>query len=219
MAQKNLTKKDCFLNAANVVTMARIALVFVLASLILAQSIASKAVAFVLVLIIIGRDWYDGYLARKLDVETKFGGVLDIAGDRLVESVVWITFAHVGLVPVWVPIIIISRGLITDSFRSYALAQGMTAFGKKTMMKSWLGNFLVDSRFMRGLYGVVKVFVFPALLLQTFIKPLLVRLNFLNSVSLIPLYVQIVSALVIVTVVLCLVRGVPVVVESRRRFR
>lgn len=44
-------------------------------------------------------DWFDGYVARLRHEVTELGAVLDIAIDRAVENILWITFMYLGLVP------------------------------------------------------------------------------------------------------------------------
>ena len=107
-------------------------------------------------------DWFDGYVARLRHEVTELGAVLDIALDRSVENILWITFMYLGLVPLWVPIIFLIRSFVVDGIRGVALARGKSGFG---MMYSPLGRFLVASRFMRNLYGLAKGMIFGLLYL------------------------------------------------------
>jgi CDP-diacylglycerol--glycerol-3-phosphate 3-phosphatidyltransferase len=67
------------------------------------------AVGLVLLIILFLMDWFDGYVARLRNEVTELGAVLDIAIDRAVENILWITFMYLGLVPLWVPIIFLIR--------------------------------------------------------------------------------------------------------------
>ncbi len=66
-------------------------------------------------------DWFDGYLARKYNVCTKLGGVMDHIGDKLlvVNTLIMLTV----MMPVWfvvVPIIImIARELYISGLREF----------------------------------------------------------------------------------------------------
>ena len=145
---------------ANLITAGRVGLVFVAVGLLYTHTVWGAVAAFVLVLTAIIMDWLDGFLARRTRSETPFGAVMDILGDRIVENVLWIVFAHLGLIPVWVPIVVVVRGFATDAFRSIALSQGQTPFGEKTMITSRIGRLLVSSRTSRALYAVAKVVAF-----------------------------------------------------------
>lgn len=66
-------------------------------------------------------DWFDGYLARKYNVCTKIGGVMDHIGDKLlvVNTLIMLT----AMMPAWfiiVPVIImISRELYISGLREF----------------------------------------------------------------------------------------------------
>ena len=78
-------------------------------------------VSFVLYALASISDWFDGYLARKYDVCTKLGGVMDHIGDKLLVVNTMIMLAT--LMPSWltiVPIIImISRELYISGLREF----------------------------------------------------------------------------------------------------
>ena len=102
-------------------------------------------------------------MARRRGRADEFGAVFDIAGDRVVEMTFWIVFAHLGVIPVWIPLAMITRGFMIDAMRSLGLKEGKTAFGKNSMMRSPITQWLTGSRFMRAFYGVAKVLAFAFL--------------------------------------------------------
>jgi len=211
-------KNNKFINVPNMITILRIVLLFIVIHILLNNSFYGKIISFFLVILIIFLDGIDGYIARKLNSATEFGAVFDIAGDRIVEQVLWITFAYINLIPLWIPVIIITRGVLTDSIRSFALKQGMTAFGAKTMMKSKIGYFITASRFSRALYGIAKALSFALLVSLTFINELVIRTKLING----PLVIKILNitaySIAWFTVALCVIRGIPVLIESKRLF-
>ena len=85
-------------------------------------------------------------------------------GDRIVENLYWMSFCALGWISVLVPIIVLTRGIVTDSLRSLALAQGFTAFGEKTMMQGKIAKFIVASNFSRFTYAVCKALAFLLLI-------------------------------------------------------
>lgn len=76
---------------------------------------------FVLFLLAAMSDWFDGFLARKYNVCTKLGGVMDHIGDKLLVVNTFILLA--AMMPVWfivVPIIImIARELYISGLREF----------------------------------------------------------------------------------------------------
>ncbi len=197
---------------ANAITISRLAPLALAVAFLYAGEPALRAAAVPLILILLAMDYLDGLVARRTGQVSKLGSTLDVAMDRLVEFVLWVCFADLRLIPVWVPLIVITRGLIVDAVRSYALALGETAFG---MMHSRLGRFLVASRFMRDLYGVTKVCSFLCL----------AAVHALDGGALPALqagrpwtYVAGYS-LAVLAVVLCLARGIPVLFDARAIFR
>jgi len=200
---------------ANLVTAGRVGLVFIAVGLLYTHTVRGAIAAFVLVLTAILMDWLDGVLARRTHSESPFGAVMDILGDRIVENTLWIVFAHLGLIPVWVPIVVVVRGFVTDAFRSVALTQGETPFGKNTMIKSRLGRLLVSSRTSRALYAVAKVIAFCYLTLY------LALLNARTGSSLDEWRIAhepglrlAGMALVYFTVAFCVIRALPVVQDG-----
>ena len=74
-------------------------------------------------------DGLDGYVARKRNETSLFGALFDIAGDRITELTLWIVATDTDLVPIWVPLVFIMRGVIVDTIRSsQTLAQGVAPF-------------------------------------------------------------------------------------------
>ncbi len=197
----------------NMVTVTRIGLLFFLVVLVYNQNIWARLLAAGLAILVVVMDWLDGFLARKLEMSTMFGSVLDIAGDRMIESVLWIVLADIDLVPVWIPIVVISRDILTDSIRGYALRFGFTAFGEKTIMRTAIGRFLTGSPWMRTPYAILKAFTFSWMLLfsvldEVILKWPIVSPEFIHS------GLKIGTVIAVITAIMCLVRGIPVIIEG-----
>ena len=167
---------ESLLGISNIVTFARMLFVFFAIYFFLSNNNNSKLTALILIVITFSLDYIDGMVARKFNSATYLGSIMDIAVDRIVENGLWITFAYIKLIPLWIPLVVISRGFITDSFRSYAALKGKSAFGKKTMMIGKIGIFFVSSRFSRTSYAVAKAITFSLLALQMY----LANINYLN---------------------------------------
>jgi CDP-diacylglycerol--glycerol-3-phosphate 3-phosphatidyltransferase len=191
---------------ANLVTLSRLLLLFLLVSLVYGASPEWQLIDAPLLFLIIALDGLDGYVARRRGETSVFGSIFDIAVDRVVELILWVVLGHLGLIPMWVAVVFIVRGTIVDSIRYGAITGGETAFG---MMRSPWGRFLVAGRFMRALYGAVKAVTFGwVLLLQPL--PALVPSFWAAWAGVCGLVTMI---LIAASVALCILRGLPVVIE------
>lgn len=196
-------------NLANIITLTRIFFVFIVAALLFCTDCSySYITALVLTAVLMWFDGLDGFVARKLNVSSKLGALLDIMGDRIVENVFWMTFCALGWINVCVPIIVLTRGIITDSLRTLAFKEGYTAFGKTTMMQGPIAKFIVASNFSRFTYAVCKAVAFFFMILG----------NAPFDFSAKPIILQIAIVCTIISVIFCVVRGLPVIVESKRFF-
>ena len=184
-------------NVPNTITTIRILMIFPILYFLYTDLTTLKAIAIASLIIMLLMDKLDGYLARRLSQATKFGSIFDIVGDRIIEVTFWIVFAHLRLIPVWVPIVILTRGILTDSVRYYASSKDKTPFGKESMMKSRLTEFIVGSDFMRAIANV-KILAFVLLILTTMYPHLL-------GISLIVTYLS---------VFVNLLRGIPVIADA-----
>ena len=168
---------------ANLITLTRLVLTFV----VIALFGVHPDLGLMLIAAIIGifaLDAVDGYIARKRNETSKLGEVLDTLADRVIENTFWIYFTAIGMIPLWVPIVVMARSLITDTLQH---THGYPQNG-------WT-HALTRSRISRGLYGSLKMFTFVSLASATVFKT--------------PVLEQ--SSLILVTIVVgfCLLRGLP----------
>ena len=160
-------------------------------------------------------DAVDGWVARARHEESDAGALFDIAGDRVVELVLWVFFAirrnadGVPFVPYWVPLVIIARTVLTDFVRSVAFGRGRTPFGETTMQNSAWAKQLTSSRWSRALYGGMKAVAFCAL------GALLAAERVRGGIDLPTLELG-TNLLVYATAILCVIRGVPVLWDGRK---
>lgn len=197
-------------NLANIVSISRIFVAFIAIACLYEKTTWAYLIAFVLTIIAFAMDGLDGYLARKLNQSSEWGSVLDILGDRIVEVSYWIVFAVMGWLNILFPLICVARAFTTDGIRSVALSKGMTAFGDKTMQSTSWGKFICASRFMRISYAVAKVLAFLLLIVvNTPGMELWHGTPILHTVTMI---------FACAAIIFCVVRAIPVVVESPKLF-
>jgi CDP-diacylglycerol--glycerol-3-phosphate 3-phosphatidyltransferase len=208
---------------ANLLTLGRVLLLFVVVGVWARRTHVDlwwiDLLMVVLLAWVIFMDALDGWVARRRHEESDMGALLDIAGDRIVELVLWVFFAirqHPDgrpFVPYWVPMAIIARTVVTDLIRSVAFQKGKTPFGKKTMMESGWARQLVSSRWSRASYGVMKAVAFCALGVVLGLERWNPQGGWLDAIRLAT------DVLVYATAVFCIIRAIPVVYDGRRYFR
>ena len=198
-------------NMANIVSVSRIFVAYAAILCLYEKTTWAYILAFVLTAIAFAMDGLDGYIARKFNQSSEWGSVLDILGDRIVEVSYWIVFAVMGWINIVFPLICVARAFTTDGIRSVALSKGMTAFGDKTMQSTSWGKFICASRFMRISYAVAKVMAFMLLIV--------VNTPGMELWSGTPVLHMITMALAWIAIIFCVVRAIPVVVESPKLFK
>lgn len=202
---------------ANLITFGRIILLFVAVGMLYTDNYWLIFFSGILIALVILADGLDGWVARRRGSTSELGAVLDIAGDRVVENVLWVVFAHLQLIPVWAPLIVITRSFSVDVVRSAMLSRGMTPFGDTTMMRSEFTRFLTSGRFSRAYYGWSKglAFVLLAWMLAWELDPD----RFLGVAFDLQVFRWIVWFIVYSSVAICVIRGLPVLYDAMYYFR
>lgn len=194
---------------ANFITIFRVFLVFISVALLFTTSKNSYLTALGLTVVAFAFDGLDGWVARKFNESSKLGAMLDIMSDRIAENSYWVVFAVLGWLPVCFPLIALTRGFITDGIRSVAMEQGMTAFGESSMQQDKVGYFICSSKFSRISYAVVKLLAF-FLIIIAHIPGLDIFMAYqLNFIAIVFAFLAI---------EFCVIRGLPVVFESKKLF-
>lgn len=198
---------------ANTITLARIPFLILIVVLLYVGSPVVRIVSSGLVLALILMDTLDGIVARRRQEVGMLGSKLDIAVDRIVEQVMWIVYAHLGLLSVAIPVIFVIRGGLVDTVRSFSLIWGETSFG---MMQTKWGRRLVASGFMRSLYGLAKAAAFCLLALVLGLRELWAGTPKADVAETLWIVAVVLSW---VATSICVIRGAPVLWEARTLLR
>jgi len=119
------------MNLPNKLTMARIILVPVFMAVMLMGYYLPALLIFSVAAI---TDFFDGYLARKHNLVSSFGKIMDPLADKLLVFSALVCFIQLDVVSVWAPIIIIAREFFVTSMRVVAVSKG------KVIAASWWGK-------------------------------------------------------------------------------
>jgi len=168
---------------ANTITFFRLFFTFVVIAL-LGRHPALDIAGIFSIALIFAMDAVDGLVARRRNETSKTGALLDTLADRIVENTFWIYFCAIGQLPVWMPIVVMARGVLTDTLQHL----------HHTPTEGW-EYALTRSRISRGLYGFLKMIAFMSLATTSvFNNPRLETFSFI---------------LTTLTVGVCLLRGLP----------
>ncbi len=197
---------------ANWITLSRFPLLLVNVLILYRGSAPLRLAAVGLLFVGLMLDTVDGVVARKTGTTSLFGSVLDIAADRTYELVLWICFAHLGLVPLAIPLVVIARTTLTDAFRSIEVGQGTAPFAQH---RTRLGRFLVGSTPMRTGYSIAKTITFCGLALAHALGGFGAEVV---PAGLVAGMLTVFQGTAWVAVGFCVLRGVPVVVHAVRHY-
>ena len=113
------------LNLPNILTMARIAAIPLLATLLMSPSQSAGFWAAAVFSLAAVTDWLDGYLARRMGIVTVFGKFLDPIADKLIVMAALIMILPYGRVPAWMVLVILGREIIITGLRGIASSEGI----------------------------------------------------------------------------------------------
>ncbi len=147
---------------ANVLTLSRFPMLIIFILLLYFGSPAVQIFSVVFLFIALMIDLIDGPIARRRGTANLTGSMLDIAADRVYELVLWVIFLDLDVIPVAIPIIVITRTTLTDAIRSIGVGQGKAPFDQH---ETSIAKFIVRSRWMRSSYGIAKIVSFCGLTL------------------------------------------------------
>ena len=111
-------------NIPNSITLFRLILTAIFIAAVSFDSPWAHHIALVTFVIAAISDWLDGYLARKLDLVTSLGKLLDPLADKILVAAGFIYLSVEGFCPVWVTCMIIGREFMVTGLRQIAVEQG-----------------------------------------------------------------------------------------------
>lgn len=126
---------DVGMNIANALTISRIAAVPVIAGLLFFDTIPASIAAAVLFTLATITDYLDGYLARRMNLVSDLGKLLDPLADKLLIATVLVMLVPLGRVPAWAVALILARELAVTGVR------GMASEKHVVISASWLGKY------------------------------------------------------------------------------
>ena len=165
-------------NIPNIITITRLFLTFPL--IIFLEINKTK---FVFALIILGgiTDYVDGYFARKLNLRTKFGAIIDPLSDKIFLLIPLLWLSKMEVIPFWSLAIILFRELIISALRT-TKKDGLPAsqLGKYKTLSFFISLVIFFQPFSKDFlsdFGITFYWLGFILTLITFIDYLRVKKN------------------------------------------
>lgn len=110
------------MNLPNKLTMLRIVLIPAFIVLLMKGYYYTSGIVFILASL---TDMLDGYIARKYDLITNFGKIMDPLADKLLVTSAMICLVELGEVAGWMIIVILAREFIITGLRTVAAGEGI----------------------------------------------------------------------------------------------
>ncbi|MBT6049481.1 MAG: CDP-diacylglycerol--glycerol-3-phosphate 3-phosphatidyltransferase, partial [Candidatus Scalindua sp.] len=134
-------KKSVIFNIPNRITLSRLFLAIVFFVLLTYRHFN---ISFVIFLVAAATDWLDGYLARKWELSTDLGRLVDPFVDKVIICGTFIIFVNVAddIIAPWMVITIVAREFLVSSIRGFSESKGIkfasNIWGKtKMFIQSW----------------------------------------------------------------------------------
>jgi CDP-diacylglycerol--glycerol-3-phosphate 3-phosphatidyltransferase len=183
------------LTIPNQLTILRIILTPVFLYFIVQNSMIDKFIGTLVFSIAAATDWYDGYIARRQNIVSRWGQFMDPLADKILISTALVAFAYLGYVYWWMVLTIVIRDFLITFLRMYALHRG------KSIVTSYLAKW-------KTFIQMVAVFV------------LLLYLNFPNAdiyhlETYPPGYSHWISLFYLVVTTLTAISGILYLIENR----
>jgi CDP-diacylglycerol--glycerol-3-phosphate 3-phosphatidyltransferase len=113
------------MNLPNKITVTRILMVPVFIWVLLSGIENSRLIAALIFAIASLTDFLDGYIARKYDLVSDFGKLMDPMADKILVASALIGMVQLGRITAWPVAIILAREFFITSFRSLAASKGL----------------------------------------------------------------------------------------------
>ncbi|MCM8792454.1 MAG: CDP-diacylglycerol--glycerol-3-phosphate 3-phosphatidyltransferase [Candidatus Omnitrophica bacterium] len=112
------------MNIANRITLFRIIATFVFMFFLSKNGLLAKTLSFIVFILAALSDYYDGFIARKKNIVSDFGKLMDPIADKILVLAAFAMFVQMRLVEAWMFVIIFSREILIFSLRLFALSKG-----------------------------------------------------------------------------------------------
>lgn len=187
------------MNLPNKLTILRILLTFVFMFFLFLRGVSFKILALLVFVLASLTDMLDGYIAKRNNMITDFGKLMDPIADKILVIAAFLAFIELNIIPAWMAVIVMFRELVITGFRILALSK------KKVLSADEAGKHKMVSQVI----AILAVLVF--LILKEGGAGVF---GFWNQ-KVETLYREVIFGFMIVTVSLTIVSGVAYFIDNR----
>lgn len=119
------------MNWANRLTIGRLLLTVVFVGLMGAEIPYARSAALLLFIIASITDYVDGWIARRYQLITNFGKLMDPLVDKVMMAAAFTLLIPLKAIPAWVVILIVTREFLVTGLRLLALTSGKVLAAEK----------------------------------------------------------------------------------------
>ncbi len=141
------------MNLPNILTIVRILLTVIFAMFTQVVGATGALLAFFVFILAAATDFADGYIARKYNLITTFGKIMDPVADKLLTLTALFIFAFEGTILLWMAALVAFREILITAVRIHALTVGKVipaeSSGKvKTVLQMMIVALILIYRFL-----------------------------------------------------------------------
>jgi CDP-diacylglycerol---glycerol-3-phosphate 3-phosphatidyltransferase len=156
-------------NAANMLTVLRLALVPVVVACLLAGGPGWRVAAFAAFCVASVTDLLDGRIARRRGLITDFGKIADPIADKALTGAALVTLSALGELPWWVAVVILVREISVTVLRLWVIRRGVIAASRGGKLKTLLQVVAIALYVLQGPLPVVREVVMAAAVAVTLV--------------------------------------------------
>ena len=156
-------------NAANALTVLRLALVPVFVACLLAGGTGWRVAAFAVFAVASVTDLLDGRLARSRGLITDFGKIADPIADKALTGAALVTLSALGELAWWVTVVILAREISVTLLRFWVIRRGVIAASRGGKLKTLLQVVAITLYVLPGPPAVVREVVMAAAVVVTLV--------------------------------------------------
>lgn len=170
----DIVKKKKKVNLPNILTVVRILMVPVFVVLMALNGVWEymKYVALGVFVLAAITDYLDGIIARKNNLVTRFGKLMDPLADKILVAAGFIMLTGLDVIPAWVTVIVVARDFLLNTIRMFGteagetIAAGVTGKIKTAFQMLAIVLGMVDTQGLFTFITTGKVMEFGTLLLN-----------------------------------------------------
>ena len=152
------------MNLPNAITLSRLILTAAFIIFVAWESTWGHVTALILFLVAAASDYVDGWLARKMNLVTPLGKLLDPLADKILTCSAFIAFVELRQIEAWMVVIIVGRELAITGLRLLAASRNVVlaaeGFGKHKTISQIVAIIAVLVLISYQQWGPVGAYVF-----------------------------------------------------------